>query len=153
MVSGGVGQRIADACLRGEVDDALGRGRVEHGAEGGLVLDLDLMERKRPLGGTRLPLQSRPARLLEGGVVIVVEGVDADDMMAPARGGRALTCEPMKPAAPVTRMVSGMISGCTGYRLRVNFGRGGRRSELPIAHLRRHPRPVDARLDVDQDPA
>ena len=44
-------------------------------------------------------------RLLERRIVIIVEIVDADDFLAAREQARWRSDEPMKPAAPVTRMV------------------------------------------------
>ena len=70
-----VGERVADARLGGQVDDALGAGggRVDGGRVGEVFADVAV---------AGVPGEPLEARLLEADVVVVVDDVEADDLVA-----------------------------------------------------------------------
>ena len=92
-------KRVAHASLGGEMHHARELALGEQRRDAVAILEVELAEAES-LGAREL---GEP-RLLERGVVIGVEVVDADDG-APARSTRRrATWKPMNPAAPVTRI-------------------------------------------------
>src|SRR6185312_8098160 len=70
--------------------------------------------------------------------------------VSPASSSRVATWKPMKPAAPVTRMVMARSSEVTGREPQHRL-RGGAASEAPIGDAGRNMPPVDRRLHIDED--
>src|SRR6266508_2797686 len=70
-------ERVADARLRGEVDDGVGAGGREQPLCSGAVGEIDLLERE-----AALRLEQREPAALQGDVVIGGEGVHPDDLVA-----------------------------------------------------------------------
>jgi hypothetical protein len=73
----GVGQRVAHPRLRGQVDHAVEPSPAEQLGDGGALGEVQLAEAE-----ARVPPQLRQPRLLEGDVVVVVEAVDPDEVVA-----------------------------------------------------------------------
>ena len=90
-------QRIAHAGLRGEMHHARELLAREQRRNRRGIGEIELHEAE-----TRVR-EALQARLLERHVVVVVEIVEADDLVARLQQPRAV-CKPMKPAAPVTRI-------------------------------------------------
>src|SRR5438270_11581130 len=95
-ISARVLEAVADARLCAEVDDAVDLDRVGEALERLGVGEVDLLE---PEAIAELLLHSRQPRLLERRIIIFVEIVDADDLVAPLEQGarRRRADEPRSP--------------------------------------------------------